>query len=355
MSTDLAEPGGISIGSTGDHALRFGFGLVTALVIAWIIDVPMAFLAPMFAMALLVPTSSAPGLPKLLALPIVIGLLSLLVEAVGAFFAPWSDVLLLLFALVLFVCFHSDAVRGPGPIAGLVLTVTLVVGTLAANADPVAQEIINSMFWAALSASLASLFIYSILPVPDQRAVARAKSEEVNGQDSVDAKRNPTKIAAVRTVIALPIIIWFIAEDVVGNFFILLVAINILRLDMPKRGGLIAIASNVIGAVVALIFTVMIDAVPSVFFGVLLFLGIALVLGLELEKGGVRAELAQAALSTAIILIAVAIAPIDESGQAVDRVTLVLAIVVYVLLARTMIERPIWSNSRRSHFSSEKV
>ena len=93
----------------------------------------------------------------------------------------------------------------------------------------------------------------------------------MNGQDSVDAKRNPTKIAAVRTVIALPIIIWFIAEDVVGNFFILLVAINILRLDMPKRGGLIAIASNVIGAVVALIFTVMIDAVPSVFFGVLLF------------------------------------------------------------------------------------
>ena len=263
--------------------------------------------------------------------------------------------LLVLFALVLFVCFHSDAVRGPGPIAGLVLTVTLIVGTLAANADPAAEQIINSMFLAALSASLATLFVYAVLPLPDQRAISTTKAEETVSRGSVESVSNPVKIAAVRTLIALPIIIWFITDDVVGNFFVLLVAINILRLDMPKRGGLIAIASNVIGAVVALLFTVMIDAAQSVLFAILLFLGIALVFGLEIEKRGVRAELAQAALSTAIILIAIAIAPIDESGQGFDRVTLVLATVVYVLLARTIFERPMWSISRLSELGSMNV
>jgi hypothetical protein len=355
MSANTLEPGATSSASSGIGALRFGFGIVMALVIAWIIDVPMAFLAPMFAMALVAPTSAAPGLPKLIALPVIIGLLSLFVEVVGGFFAAWQDVLLVLFALVLFVSFHSDAIRGPGPIVGLVLTVVLVVGTLAANADPAAEQIINSMFWAALSASLAALIVYAVLPLPDQRAVSQTNAEETTVHGSAEPKRNPVKIAAVRTVIALPIIIWFIADDVVGNFFILIVAINILRLALPARGGLIAIASNVVGAVVAVLFAVMIDAAQSGLFGILLFLGIALVFGLQLEKGGIRAELAQAALSTAIILIAVALAPIDESGQAIDRVTLVLATVVYVLLARTIFERPMWSYSKRPVLASNNV
>ena len=91
-------------------------------------------------------------------------------------------------------------------------------------------------------------------------------------------------------------------------------------------------------------------------FAILLFLGVAIVLGLKLENGGGgQAELVQAALPTEIILVAVALAPIDESGQAFDRVTLVLATVVYVLLARTIFEREIWSYSRPPELGTNTV
>ena len=200
-------------------------------------------------MSLIFPTNAAPGLPKLIAIPVVIGLIALLVEAVALYFSAWTDVFLILFALVFFICFHNDAVKGPGPIAGLILTVSVVVGTTAANADPAAKEIVDSMFLAALSASLATVIVYAILPPRDHRTVSTPAAEETIASNSFEPKRNPVKIASVRTVIALPVIIWFIVDDKVGNFFILLVAISLLRLEMPKRGGLIAIVSNVIGAI----------------------------------------------------------------------------------------------------------
>ena len=110
-----------------------------------VIGLPLPFLAPIFAVALLVPASAPPDPLKLIALPIVAGVVAFLVDAVGGFLAPMLDVLVLVFALVLFVCFHADALRGPGPIVGLVLTVTLIVGTLAANAESSEGEVVRSL------------------------------------------------------------------------------------------------------------------------------------------------------------------------------------------------------------------
>ena len=65
-----------------------------------------------------------------------------------------------------------------------------------------------------------------------------------------------------------------------------------------------------------------------------------------MEKGGGRAALAQAAMTTAIVLIAIAIEPIDESDQAIERIALVLSTIAYVLLARILFERRSWIYSR---------
>ncbi len=333
MSAETAAPAPRVSMARGGPALRFGLGIVFALLIGHIIDMPLAFLAPVFAVGLLLPAPAPPDPRKLIAVPIVVGVVAVLVDAIGGFLAPMSDVLVLVFALVLFVCFHADALRGAGPVVGLVLTVTLIVGTLAANAEPIAGQIVQSMVLAALSASLATIIAYAIVPHTGGGAAA-----EPVENDAAPSPR-PVMTAVARTVIALPIIIWFIGHDVVGSFFVLVVAINLLRLEMPERGALVMILSNVIGGIVALLCAVLMEANPSPLFAVLLFLGVAIVLGLELEKGGVRAALAQGATSTAIILLALAIAPIDETGKTMDRVVLVFATVVYVLLARALFER----------------
>ena len=148
----------------GGPALRFGLGIVFALLIGHIIDMPLAFMAPVFAVGFLLPAPAPPDPRKLIAVPIVVGVVAVLVDAVGGFLAPTSDVLVLVFALVLFVCFHADALRGPGPVVGLVLTVTLIVGTLAANAEPIVGQIVRTMFLAALSASLATIIAYAVVP-----------------------------------------------------------------------------------------------------------------------------------------------------------------------------------------------
>jgi len=329
----------------GEHALRFGLGIVIALLIGRIIDMPQAFLAPVFAAGLLLPAATPPDPRKLIAIPIVVGIVAFLVDAIAGFLAPMSDVLVLVFALVLFVCFHADALRGPGPVVGSVLTVTVIVGTLAANAEPIAGEIVRTMVLAALSASLASIIAYAIVPHAGGGAVA-----ESAGTGAAPPPRPVTR-AVARTVIALPLIIWFIGQDVVSNFFVLIVAINLLRIEMPEQGALVMILSNVIGGIVALICAVLMEATPSPLFAMLLLLGVAIALGLELEKGGVRAALAQGATSTAIILLALAIGPIDETGKTIDRVVLVFATVVYVLLARALFERP----SRRAELKEAKA
>ena len=80
--------------ATGRGALRFGLGIVIALLIARAIDMPMAFLAPILAVSLLVPASVPPTPIKLVALPIVIGILTSLTKAVASVLAPMPDVLL---------------------------------------------------------------------------------------------------------------------------------------------------------------------------------------------------------------------------------------------------------------------
>ena len=74
----------------------------------------------------------------------------------------------------------------------------------------------------------------------------------MSGRLSGRRLHRPVTTAVARTVIALPIIVWYIGHDMVSNLFVLIVAINLLRLDMPERGALVMILSNVIGGIVAL-------------------------------------------------------------------------------------------------------
>ena len=117
------------------------------------------------------------------------------------------DVLLVMFALVFFVCFHRDAVRGPDPIVGLFLTIVLVVGTLTANAEPVAKLIIESMFLAAVSASLAAILAFAVLPYRDGLSGDVGVAETIKPTDLAYPLRKPVTIAVIRSLIALPLVI----------------------------------------------------------------------------------------------------------------------------------------------------
>lgn len=321
-------------------ALRFGLGVMASLGFGLAIDLPLAFLAPVLAVPFLHP-SKPPLYPLLqLALPIIVFVLTSIIGAVSGFLATHADVLLVSIALALFLCFYSMATKGGSPVIGLVMTITLVVGTLAATSDVLADQISRALPLAMLCASLGTILAHAVFPFVRRRPAQRGQSMQGGGPKGTEERTpNPTFIALTRMLIAMPLVVWFVTQDVVGHFYVLLVAAGLLQLDVPSEGGFVAVMGSMIGAGIALLCATLIEATPSVLFALLLLAGVSIVLGLQLGRGGTRSALANAAAAPVMLLIATTVAPIGEGGQGLERTWLVFLTAAYVMIARLASDR----------------
>jgi hypothetical protein len=248
---------------------------------------------------------------------------------VAASLATKQDILVLVFTAVVFLCFLRDAKVGPTPTIGLVLVVLVLVGTMGANAAPLADQLIVAMSVAVLAAMLAIAVAHAIIPSPVAVRNAGPRALALPGRPIADA--------LLRTIILMPLVVGYLAADKVGGFYVLIAAITVLRVPRPELAGLGLIAANMLGGAAALVAAVLILATPSPLFAMVVLALLALSLGLVAERGGSSAALAHDATGPAIIILMLALAPLDGSDLYVSRIVEIAATVLYVLLAQALL------------------
>ena len=327
MSTRTAS-GALSNPLEG-HGLRLMIAVVLAMLAGVIHgDFLVVFMAPVFVTMFAAPDGPAPTLTKAAAIALLVWVTGLATGGIGDFFSNHQSVLVLFFATGIFACFLRDALVGPRPAIGLILVVMVIAGTMSANFAPLAKDVINALPVAVLFSMGAIMFAHAIVP-----STADVTGVEPPGE----AAEAPVRDALMRTAILLPLIIWFLATGKVGSFYILIVAISVLRVPKPETVALALVAANFLGGAIALIAATLIFITPSPLFGVIVLALMALGLGLMVEQGGVRGKLANAAAGPAMIMLMLALSVLDGSDVYISRVLEIAASVLYVILAMALL------------------
>ena len=324
MSTD-----GVVVASADGHGLRLTIAVVSAFLIGAVFDdVLVMFLAPVFVTMFAAPNAPGPTWLTAVTVSVLIWLAVEVTAAMTSFFTLHSDVLILLLAAFVFLCFWQDAVAGPRPMVGLVLVVAVVVATMTASAAPLAEAVVAALPVAVLISMIAIMIAHVLIP-------ARAMS----GASSLGAapSARPLADAVLRTLILLPLIVGFLATGRASGFYVLIVAIAVLRVPRPDRVALGLIAANVLGGALAIAAATLVLITPSALFGVIVLAILILGLGLVVEGGGPSAQLAQAATGPAVILLMIALAPVDGGAAYASRVVEIVLTLAYVLLAQTLV------------------
>ncbi len=315
------------------HGLRLMIAAVAAVAAGlWLNNQLVAFLAPILVVALLQPGSAAPKLGQIVVMPLAIWLLASAIGMLAGHLAERDDVLSVIFALAIFLCLRRDAQHGRSPVIGLVMIVLVMVGTMSANAASIAGDMIDALAIGAFVALAANTLAHAVVPL---RTTARTAQ-------IVTPPTTPTPLSETlgHTAILMSLVIYFLVNDKADSFYILVAAVTVLRLPSPAQGAAGLVVANLIGGGVALCAAVLIEATPSSLFGMVLFAAMMICFGLAAEDGGARAALAQGAATTAIILLVLALAPLDGSTAYVNRVVEIAATVAFVILGRALLDAP---------------
>ena len=314
-----------------NHGLRLMIAVVGAAVFGLAIgNYLVAFLGPVVAVSLMAPGQPAPAIGKFLILPLIIWLLAGAVNVITLFLSGYSDVLLLVYAGLFFLIFHQDAVKGPGPIAGLIMIVLVAVGTFSSALTIGASFLVDALGLGTLAAVLGALLAHALFPLKG------ALPDEEQPQPSPA----PLRESLGRTVLLMILFGYFIVTGKFDSLYILVTAVAVLRLPAATQGGVGLVLANIIGGAIALIAATLIATDPSDLFALLLFAAMVLSLGLAAEGGGARAAIAKGATGTAIILMVISLAPADGSDAYFSRVLEIAMTVAYVLLGRMLVDAP---------------
>ena len=279
-----------------------------------------------------------------ISIPVVLWILPHIVSTTTQFLSPFTDVLVLVIGLALFLCFLRDATRGPSAGIALFLIVMTLISTLEVNAPALADEIARALPFAGIAAIIgghvAALLCSDRETTPPEGALG--------DENQVTSRRlsRPALEAAGRTAIILPLVIWFITRDSVGDFVILVVALSVVRIESPEQGALGLFVGNVLGGLAALTAYWLIETIDSAAFDSLIYFGFVLAFGFAIAGGGARSAIARGGFATAVILLAVAFSPLDDGiGSAfLERVILSVAAAGYVVLGLCLVS----SRSNRS-------
>lgn len=314
-----------------NHGLRLMIAVVGAAVFGLAIgNYLVAFLGPVVAVSLMAPGQPAPAIGKFLILPLIIWLLADAVNVITLFLSAYSDVLLLSYAGLFFLIFHQDAVKGPGPVAGLVMIVLVAVGTFSAALPTGASFLVNALALGTLAAVLGALLAHAAFP----------NNAALPEKELPQPSTAPLRESLGRTILFMILFGYFVLTGKFDSLYILVTAVAVLRLPTAAQGGIGLVLSNLIGGAIALVAAALIATDPSDLFAILLFAAMVLSLGLAAEVGGARAAIAKGATGAAIILMVISLAPADGSEAYFSRVVEIAITVGYVLLGRALMDAP---------------
>src|SRR5512134_1631038 len=261
MSTEAAAPPrsasiATSIAEQAQRrlALRLAFGVSLAFAAAQAFGWSPSMLVPVFVIQLLV------SVPYCLSLRAGLGVLVFIGVACGAtllivhMLLPFPDLYIAAIALLLFSGFLIDA-RGRSPFFAFIFLVAVaVLPVIAVDSVGAASALAWAMTWAGAGAVVIVWIAHALFPVPASAVRPEAHRPDPRSRDQQWQAVSAARVALLKTLIVLPVVIVFLFYDVTSALVVLVITITIMRQQDVGKGSKSAFAlllGNIIGGIAA--------------------------------------------------------------------------------------------------------
>ena len=345
MSTDA--PAAATSGRAHDSALldvrsaqtlRYAFGVTVSASLAFSIAWPLYFLTPVL---------TAVFLAKPLPAPSVRNIAVNFVHTLTAFALGVSFTLLLLpypllytvaLGLALFHIYYLANRGGPFWLVLVSLIAVLLLPMVGMTHDALASGVAYFFVFSCALALVVVFLAHRLIPDPAGSAPNPSPRSALSEYSAPAANR-----ALKSTLVILPLAVLFVAGSLSGQVLVLVfAAIFSLSPDIVKgrAAGRASFISTLVGGAAALVFYVLIVALPELHFFVALMLLATLLFGAGIFAGRAFSPYLSSAATAMIILVGSAMGEdVDIADEFAVRVLLIVLATLYVVAALAVLER----------------
>ena len=317
--------------------VRYAVGLTIAIVLAFGIAWPLSFLFPVLSAVMLAlpfpkPTLSQ-GFRNMRNTLFAFGV----GYTVTLFILPHTVIFIPILGLLLFHTYYHLNRGGSFWLVLMLLLNLLLMPMLAGVNEGLAIGVVSGLVFSSwLTICLLWLAHYLVPDLPGGPAMP-TPPEYQPGYSA------PAAEAALKsTVVVLPIVIIFLANNWTGQILVMIFAAIFSlspNLDKGKEAGMNSIISTLIGGIVAFFVYWALVAVPEYYFLVLIMFFLSLSFGTAINSGVGLAKYLSSAMTAVILLVNSSLAEdADFSENFVMRVVLILLATIYVVVALRVLD-----------------
>jgi uncharacterized membrane protein YgaE (UPF0421/DUF939 family) len=292
--------------------LRIGLAVALGLAIGEALEEPFSFLTPLLAFQLLMKTPRAPSVRQAVGFVLAVAIASGVALGLANSLQDRQFVYLIVLGLIYFGCFLLQLRGKGGPLPGMLLVCNAMVPVLAVISRDLAQDFVWVFILSAASAVLLAWLAHAAFPES-----AEATPSSAGGQ-APDAPQAALRIALACTILLMPAVIHYLANDDEASVVVLITIIAVLgqRAEMRWRAALGLLLGNLIGGLLASVAYYAIVLLPSLPFLFLVTLAAAFVLAEGATRATLAAGIFTVAMPTFLILLGLGLTPITDGSDA---------------------------------------
>lgn len=319
------------------NTLRLALAVTLAVLLAFVIAWPAAFIFPVFVSVILCaggPVMSAKQGFSFLAAVIILLWLG---QALAEFFIPFPIVCSLLIIWLLFVGQYASLSGVSTLLVVILFLAILMLPLLGMMSAALVNDFVSGLYISIVMAVFCCWLAYGVVTVSGPVAAPAAA-------DSVLDKNERVRIAAIKTLLVMPLFIVFYLLELTGSLLVLVFVALLIQMPSAQTGAksvAAMVAANAFGGLAAVIIYNLLTVAPSLLMLGLLMFATTLMFGKKVYSGEKTSALYGTGLNTVIILLGSATGTFgdDAGGNMWVRLFQITAAGVYIVAALSLAER----------------
>lgn len=314
------------------RVFRFFVGTVFTIAIAFAVNWPFAFIAPIFVAKFLGNKNSKLPFKKILSIFLIICTAFILGGIATRLLLPFPVVFILIMTLLIFWISYWNNSGGNELVITMLLVGFTAIPLLGQLHQDAAELFTVGFLFSCFVSLLTTMIMHEI--IPDKVINNEKRSDKIS---VLPKKAVRVKFALLTTLMIMPVMVFFFSFNLTSSALILVfIALLAQKPDlvMGVKGSKALLIGNSVGGIIAIVMYNSLIIVPSFTSLILLFSLVVIVLGNKIFSDHPTAPLYAMALSTVIILVSSAtMGNADADEKFYTRIIQIACACSYVILA----------------------
>lgn len=332
----------LSSGLSDGHylAVRLALGVTLACALAWGVGWTLSFITPLLVVSFLGAESPTPTLKGQVGVLLIMALGALAGFLISSWLVPFPLLCLTVIGYGLFCSFYLQRGGAPGFVVLMLLIAVLVIPLMGLTSHAAVRIFAVGFFQAGAVALIVVSLMHWLLPNRREPGPLTA----VAAPDASDR----VGYAAVRTVVLLPLVLFFYSFALVDSLVMLVFAAIFAQqasVEVGLKTASALLLANVFGGLLAQVVFYLFVAVPTLPMMVLVMFGVGLFIGGRRFSDRPTAVLYTTALSTLLVILGPSVmsASAEPDAKFLLRVMQIALASAYLLVGFALLE---WARER---------